>query len=77
MAARPDSSTSVCVRLARNAACVLLKTPIRAMTMNESRVMTTITSTRVKAARGTVRRPQRCTPSRQRIMVVVFFTARW
>ena len=46
---RPPSSTSVCVMLARNAACVLLNTAINASTMSDINTTTTRISTRVKA----------------------------
>ena len=71
IAARPPSSTSVCVTLARNAACVLLNTPMSAMMMSESRATTTMISMSVKAeraakagtARCAVRTPQRGVPA--------------
>ena len=47
--ARPDSSTPVWEIPARNAVCVLFKTIISDSTMSDSNVITTRTSTRVKA----------------------------
>ncbi len=51
IAARPDSNTSLCVTLARKAACVLLNTVMSAMTISDNSAIATITSMRVKAKR--------------------------